>query len=88
MPQESMKPYRLPSPDGPRQVTFKELQAEAVALLAHVGTQPYRPDPDRAARNFSEELFNHCNGGRRGDNYAALLMAAWFLSMTTEEGAA
>ena len=88
MPKTSMKTYRIPSPDGPRQVTFKELQAEAVALLTHVATQPLCTAANRAAHDFSEELFNHCNGGRRGDSYAALLMAAWRLSMATEEAAA
>ena len=85
MPTKSMKPYLLPSPDGPRQVTFKELQAEAVAMLASVGRQPF--SPDRAAHNFSEELCAFASEGR-AVNHAALLMAAWLLSIANEEVAA
>lgn len=85
MPTKSMKSYRLPSPDGPRQVTFKELQAEAVAMLASVARQPF--SPDRAACNFSEELCAFASEGR-AVNHVTLLMAAWLLSVAAEEVAA
>lgn len=82
--QTGMKLYRLPLPDGPRQVTFKELQDEAVAMLASVARQPF--SPDRAACNFSEELCIFTSR-KSGDNHVTLLMAAWLLSVATEEAA-